>query len=283
MLKCIFNKIKSFIFVILFLASPGYCANIIFDLGGVLINTSSLKAFRQLGFGNLLRFTLHLNNPLRLRYTLFDILEKIEAECPNTGAQDDKGKELPPIMCDWLAGFKTNSQIKDQIHSFIDQNPEAFNNNSEKQIIKTIITIMFTPKELTKTRTIIKEGFKFVKKCKEQGHELYILSNWDKESFELMREKFFELFDLFDEDNIIISGQIGLLKPDPKIYKYFLTKYNLDPQTCIFYDDQEINVKAAQKVGIHGVVCKNPSYKDMVNELDLFMDGATEPEYETNS
>ena len=276
MLRSIGNTIKLFIFVILFLASPGYCANIIFDLGGVLIHTSSLKACRKMGFYNLLKLMIHVNNPLRLKQKLFDILDKVEAQYPNIyGAQDGKGKTLPAIMCDWLTGAKTNTEIKNQIHTFIDENPEKFNNDSEKEIIKIIINITFTPQKLTEIRTIIKESFTFVKECKEQGHDLYILSNWDTESFELIREKFYELFELFDQDKIIISGQIGLLKPDPKIYKYFLTKYNIDPQTCIFYDDQEINVKAAIHAGIYGVVCKKPTYKNMVKKLNLFMDEET--------
>jgi len=270
------HNIKSFIFALLFIVNSTYCAHIIFDLGGVLIDTNLLKVTKEFGVYNFLQFAVHFNNPLNLRERFFTLLRKVPADSLNSyGAQDDTEKKLPPIMCDWLTGKKTNSQIKEEVYTFMEQNPQLCN-KGEKELFKTIVDITFTPTKLTRIRTIVKESFSFAKTCKEQGHDLYILSNWDKESFALICERFPDLFDLFDKDNIIISGEIGLIKPDPKIYDYFLEKYGLDPQQCIFFDDQEVNVKAAQKAGIHGVLCKGPNYKDMAKAVELFMQNITD-------
>ena len=87
-----------------------------------------------------------------------------------------------------------------------------------------------------------------MQKCKAQGHKVYLLSNWDAHSFPLMDARFPELFSLFD--GIMISGETGLLKPDPTFFYELLDAYNLDTRSCIFLDDQKENIIAAQKMGI---------------------------------
>ena len=45
-----------------------------------------------------------------------------------------------------------------------------------------------------------------------------------------------------------------MLKPDPAIYLCMLEKFGLKAEECLFFDDVEVNVEAAQKLGIHGHV-----------------------------
>jgi HAD superfamily hydrolase (TIGR01509 family) len=54
-----------------------------------------------------------------------------------------------------------------------------------------------------------------------------------------------------------ISGDLGLAKPQPKIYLYVLNKLNAKPEECIFIDDKEENCIAAIKLGITSIVFKN--------------------------
>ena len=44
------------------------------------------------------------------------------------------------------------------------------------------------------------------------------------------------------------------LKPDARIYRILLKRYDLNPASCLFFDDREDNVVAACREGIHGVV-----------------------------
>ena len=50
--------------------------------------------------------------------------------------------------------------------------------------------------------------------------------------------------------DIIVSAELGILKPDARIYRYLLDKYNLDPKESVFIDDVQANVEGAIAVGM---------------------------------
>ena len=85
-----------------------------------------------------------------------------------------------------------------------------------------------------------------IKELKERGYKLYVLSNMSKEYIEFLRE--FPVFDYFDEQ--VVSCEIGLGKPDRRIYEYLLEKYELNPAETIFIDDRKDNVDVAEELGI---------------------------------
>ena len=60
------------------------------------------------------------------------------------------------------------------------------------------------------------------------------------------------LEDLFD--HIVISGQVGLRKPDPEAFHLAAGRLGLPPERCVFVDDVESNVRAAEAVGMRGVL-----------------------------
>ncbi|MFN2640268.1 MAG: HAD family hydrolase [Actinomycetota bacterium] len=61
-----------------------------------------------------------------------------------------------------------------------------------------------------------------------------------------------ELFDgLFDAS--IISGEVGLRKPNADIYLLAASRVELDPSECVFVDDFQINVRGAEAVGMRGI------------------------------
>jgi putative hydrolase of the HAD superfamily len=61
--------------------------------------------------------------------------------------------------------------------------------------------------------------------------------------------------ELFDE--IIDSSEVGLRKPDPRVYELALTRLGSTPQEAFFVDDFEANVKAAEELGIAGIVFRD--------------------------
>ena len=97
---------------------------------------------------------------------------------------------------------------------------------------------------------------------------LYILSNWSAETYPIA-EKRFDFLHWFDGK--VISGEIGIVKPDLEIFKFLMTSYNLTPQKTVFIDDKLVNVEAAKELGIHGIHFKNASIlrKDL-RKLKLF-------------
>jgi len=103
---------------------------------------------------------------------------------------------------------------------------------------------------------------------KSSRMSLYILSNWSAETYPIA-EKRFDFLHWFDGK--VISGEIGILKPDLEIFKFLMTSYNLTPQKTVFIDDKLVNVEAAKELGIHGIHFKNASIlrKDL-RKLKLF-------------
>lgn len=84
-----------------------------------------------------------------------------------------------------------------------------------------------------------------------RGVPLYGLSNFSKEKFPEMRRRY-PVFDAFR--GIVVSGEIGMIKPDAAIYRHFLDRFGLDAAACLFVDDQPANVEAAIAQGMQGVV-----------------------------
>ena len=87
-------------------------------------------------------------------------------------------------------------------------------------------------------------------KLKESGRPLYGLSNWSEEKFQLTRPNY-AFFDCFDE--IVVSGEVKLLKPDPRIYEVFLERINRSADECVFIDDSAANIAAADELGFKAI------------------------------
>lgn len=84
---------------------------------------------------------------------------------------------------------------------------------------------------------------------------LYALTNWSAETFPtaLRRFDFLQVF-----KGILVSGEENLKKPDPAIYKMILDRYDIDPKTTLFIDDNGRNVKAAIETGIPSIHFTSP-------------------------
>jgi 2-haloacid dehalogenase len=82
------------------------------------------------------------------------------------------------------------------------------------------------------------------------GLPLYALSNWSAETFPVARSRY-RFLDWFE--GIVISGEIGLSKPDPRIFRYLLDRYRLDAPSTVFVDDSELNVATARDLGMVGI------------------------------
>ncbi len=63
------------------------------------------------------------------------------------------------------------------------------------------------------------------------------------------------LADAFDQ--MVISAEEGLMKPDPAIYRLTLERLGVAPQEAVFVDDREENIAAARALGMHGVLFRS--------------------------
>ena len=81
------------------------------------------------------------------------------------------------------------------------------------------------------------------------GMPLYALTNWSSETWPLGLARFPFLAELFD--GIVVSGDEGVAKPDPRLFEIMNERYGLDPATTVFIDDSSTNVAAASALGYH--------------------------------
>jgi putative hydrolase of the HAD superfamily len=66
---------------------------------------------------------------------------------------------------------------------------------------------------------------------------------------------------------VIVSGEIGIRKPDPKMYSVLLERIQADPSRCLFVDDREKNLIPAQELGFKTVLFSRQNGNDGVGEF----------------
>lgn len=105
-----------------------------------------------------------------------------------------------------------------------------------------------------------------MRRLKDKGYQIYILSNYSKEFFEAHTNgaAFWPYI-----DGRIVSYEVHCLKPHPEIYKCLLDKYDLNPSECIFFDDLKANIDGAKAMGIDGI--QITSEKVLSDALDEFL------------
>ncbi len=102
---------------------------------------------------------------------------------------------------------------------------------------------------------------------KRAGVPRYALTNWSAETFPPQRERF-AFLSWFD--GIVVSGDEGVIKPDPRIYNILLDRYQIAPHQAVFIDDNPGNAQAAASLGIHGIHFRSPELlRRELEALDL--------------
>lgn len=92
---------------------------------------------------------------------------------------------------------------------------------------------------------------------------LYALTNFSSEKFAITRPNY-TFFDHFHD--ILVSGDEGMIKPDPAIFKLLLNRNSLDPARCVFIDDTLQNVESARDAGMSALHFMTPA--DLAKDLE---------------
>ncbi|MBV1709343.1 MAG: HAD family phosphatase [Erysipelothrix sp.] len=98
------------------------------------------------------------------------------------------------------------------------------------------------------TKTDQLDMLQVVKELKEKGYRLFLCSNASLR-FHLYKDSI-ESFRYFDD--LLISADIQVSKPNPEFFNYILKKHALDPKECFFIDDLSHNILGANRLGIDG-------------------------------
>jgi putative hydrolase of the HAD superfamily len=85
-----------------------------------------------------------------------------------------------------------------------------------------------------------------VGKLRDQGIKTAILSNDGSSLLAYLEEH--DISQHFDE--VFVSGELGMMKPDPRVYKYAANKLGIEISDSIFFDDRQTNVDGATRAGM---------------------------------
>jgi len=185
--------------------------NIIFDLGGVILNINvqlTYDAFRNLGWN-------------------VSLEEEMVA----------KRKEL----------FRNLEKGDTSVEAFHDHFRQLTGLNSSDEEIENAWTAMILD--------IPSDRVKLLEQLKKR-YRIFLLSNTN----EIHKDKFHRIFqenygysfyDLFERNHY--SHEMGKRKPDTDIYSQVLSENHLIAEECLFIDDMEENIIAAESVGLRGL------------------------------
>jgi 2-haloacid dehalogenase len=102
----------------------------------------------------------------------------------------------------------------------------------------------------------IAESVEILKDVQAAGYPVYGLTNWSAETFPVAFEKY-DFLQTFK--GIVVSGIEKVIKPDPAIFRILLDRYNLQPENCIFIDDNPHNTAAGRMLGLHAIDFSDPA------------------------
>ena len=87
------------------------------------------------------------------------------------------------------------------------------------------------------------------------GLRLAALSNWSAGKFSIARERY-DFLGWFE--TLVISGDVGVSKPDPRIYRHLLERTRFDPAGTLFVDDVTANIAVAEALGMRTHLFRDP-------------------------
>ena len=98
---------------------------------------------------------------------------------------------------------------------------------------------------------VMDEGVEALRACKAHGKRCYVLSNYAADPFDASFRKHPEIFSLFD--GMVVSGRLGLIKPDQRIFQHLIDMYKLNPERTLFIDDSAANIECALHCGLQAL------------------------------
>jgi epoxide hydrolase-like predicted phosphatase len=159
--------------------------------------------------------------------------------------------EFRAVMKEWLGTSYGNDAAINPVHAL--ERGELDVPDFEQELGRRLHTLDGQPVEVEGLLTRMFAGFEplpsmveGVRHAKAAGLSTALLSNsWGNE---YPREGWAELFDV-----VVISGEVGMRKPEPEIFRLAARRLELAPEQCVFVDDLGPNVRGAAEIGMVAV------------------------------
>jgi len=114
-----------------------------------------------------------------------------------------------------------------------------------------------------------------MREIKAAGYPVYGLSNWSNETFPRLRHRYPFLNEL---DDYLLSGMAGVAKPDEEIFRIFLQRINRQAEDCVFIDDAQVNIDAANRLGFTAILFRSaPQLRADLHALGILNGKSPDP------
>jgi putative hydrolase of the HAD superfamily len=104
----------------------------------------------------------------------------------------------------------------------------------------------------------------YLRALRGRVHTGLISNAWSGLRDFITREKIIDVF-----DTVIISAEVGVVKPDAGIYQLALEQAGVRAEEALFVDDMVANIEACQKVGMKGILFRDP--QETIEQLDRIL------------
>jgi len=102
----------------------------------------------------------------------------------------------------------------------------------------------------------IEGSVEILSELRARGTPLYCLTNFSAETYPPTFERFAFLRWF---RGVLVSGEVGVIKPDPRIFELLIERFGIDPRRAVYIDDVAANAMAARPFGIHGIHFTGPA------------------------
>lgn len=114
-----------------------------------------------------------------------------------------------------------------------------------------LTTLNFLMEAIKESLTPLPGSFALLENLYKASYPLYALTDNTYEIMNYLRKKY-DFWTKFK--GVVVSAEVGYLKPSPQIYRHLLATYHLIPQETLFMDDYLPNVEGARAVNMHAIL-----------------------------
>jgi 2-haloacid dehalogenase len=146
---------------------------------------------------------------------------------------------------DWNAGLDAGGSWHDAVHALAEAHPD------QRDLI-----LAYDEQWPEMLGGPIEGTVAILDELRSTGLRLAVLSNWSAAKFPVARERY-DFLGWFE--TLVISGEVGFSKPDPRIYRHLLERTGFDPAASLFVDDQPANIAVAETHGLQTHRFRDPA------------------------
>jgi epoxide hydrolase-like predicted phosphatase len=186
-----------------------------------------------------------------IKAVIFDfggVLVRTEDRSPRQGLADDLGmsyEELDALI------FQSESARQATVGKFTTQEHWE---HLRTRLGFSVEEFPRVPKEFFGGDVLDEELIDYIRALRPRYKTAMLSNAWDDLRDVVVNE--WQIGEAFDE--LIISAEVGVAKPDPRIYRLTLKRLEVEPSEAIFIDDFLRNVEGAQAAGIHAIHFQDP-------------------------